>query len=132
MSCENAICQKKTEVLVLVPLSHVTLPVRFLNSRTAGTSRSKEPLAGKPKLLSNPSEEYVHWDATPLRSVMWKVTPVSPGSGETVGPCLGASAAASLAHLSGAAVLQSTLPWTIGDVLEDLPCAIPSSPTTPL
>ena len=43
--------------------------------------------SGKEKLpLVNPSEEYVHWDATPLRSVTWKVTPVSPGVAATVGP----------------------------------------------
>ena len=76
-----------TEVPALVPLSQVMVPVRFRNSRIAGTKRSKEPLAGKEKLpLVNPSEEYVHWDATPLRSVTWKVTPVIPGVAETVGP----------------------------------------------
>jgi hypothetical protein len=75
---------------VLVPLSHVTVPVLVLNMRTAGTKRSKEPLAGKPKLSVYPSDEYVHWDATPLRSVIWKVTPVTPGSAVTSGPCLGA------------------------------------------
>jgi hypothetical protein len=76
-----------TEVPALVPLSQVTVPVRFRNSRIAGTKRSKEPLAGRVKpSLVNPSEEYVQWDATPLRSVTWKVTPVSPGFAETVGP----------------------------------------------
>ena len=75
---------------MLVPLSHVTVPVLVLNMQTAGTKRSKEPLAGKPKLSVYPSDEYVHWDATPLRSVIWKVTPVTPGSAVTSGPCLGA------------------------------------------
>jgi len=37
---------------VLVPLSHVTVPVRFLSNRMAGTNRSNEPLAGNPKALS--------------------------------------------------------------------------------
>ena len=70
-----------------MPLSQVTVPVRFRNCRIAGTKRSKEPLAGREKLaLVKPSEEYVHWDATPLRSVTWKVTPVSPGCADTVGP----------------------------------------------
>jgi hypothetical protein len=32
-------------VLALVPLSHVTVPVRFRNCRIAGTKRSKERLA---------------------------------------------------------------------------------------
>ena len=74
------------EVPALVPLSQVTMPVRFRNSRIAGTKRSKEPLAGREKLLLvNPSEAYVHWDATPLWSVTWKVTPVTPGVDETVG-----------------------------------------------
>jgi hypothetical protein len=83
----EADAQKLTEVGALVPLSQVMVPVRIRNSRIAGTKRSKEPLAGRAKLsLVNPSEEYVHRDATPLRSVTWKVTPASPGVAETAGP----------------------------------------------
>ena len=39
---------------MLVPLSHVAVPVRFLSNRMAGTNRSNEPLAGNPKALSKP------------------------------------------------------------------------------
>jgi hypothetical protein len=75
---------------VLVPLSHVIKPVLVLPCGKAGTNRSTVPLAGKPKLSVYPSDEYVHWDATPLRSVTWKVTPATPGSADTSGPCIGA------------------------------------------
>jgi hypothetical protein len=104
-STNARVAQKKTEVLALVPLSQVTVPVRFRNSRKAATNRSKEPLAGREKLaLVNPSEEYVQWDATPLRSVTWKVTPVSPGCAETVGPRKGLAGGGGAGGACGASV----------------------------
>ena len=63
--------QKKFVVCVLVPLSQVILTFQFRNSGIAGTiTRSYAELAGKKKLRTYPSESYVHWAATPLRSLM--------------------------------------------------------------
>ena len=65
------IAQKKVVVCVLVPLSQVMLMFQFRNSGIAGTiTRSYVELAGKKKLRTYPSELYVHWAATPLRSLM--------------------------------------------------------------
>src|ERR1700739_4633036 len=84
------IAQKNVVVCVLVPLSQVMLTFQFRNSGIAGTiTRSYVELAGKKKLRTYPSESYVHWAATPLRSLMGAVRRPTRGAHETAGPCRG-------------------------------------------